>query len=119
QILFIGNTGDPVTPGENAYSMAKLFPANASATMIQEGEGHCSVAIPTECMLNAVQTYLTTGRAPPEDQRYCHRVEAPFLGALSENPKRSEALVSMREVARHLHRTIGIGRRELPFAPFS
>ena len=106
-ILFIGNTGDPVTPLQNAYSMAKLFPANASAIMVQEGEGHCSISLPSECMLNAIQTYLTTGKAPPKNKRYCSRVEAPFLGTLSGNPKRSKALDTVRKVGKRLHRRGG------------
>ena len=115
QILFIGNTGDPVTPLENAYSMAKLFPANASATMVQEGEGHCSLSLPTECMLGAIQTYLATGKAPPKGNRFCSRVEAPFLGTLSGNPKRSEAVDTMRIVGQRLHRTTPLEPRALSF----
>lgn len=101
-ILFIGNTADPVTPLANAYSMARLFPANASATMVQEGEGHCSPNVPSECMISAIQTYLATGKAPPEDKRFCNRVEAPFLGTLSGNLKRSEAVDTMRKIGQYL-----------------
>ena len=103
-IMFIGNTGDPLTPLENAYSMAKLFPANASVTMVQEGEGHCSLAAPSECMFGAIQTYLATGKAPPEDKRYCRRVLAPFVGTVSGNSKRSEALETIKRVGQRLHR---------------
>ena len=108
-IMFIGNTGDPITPLENAYSMAKLFPANASVSMVQEGEGHCSLAVPSECMIGAIQTYLATGKAPPEDKRYCDRVLAPFVGAVSGSSKRSEALETMRNVGQQLHRRTGGG----------
>lgn len=102
--------------------MAKLFPANASATMVQEGEGHCSVSVPTVCMAVAIQTYLATGKAPPKDKRYCSRVEAPFLGTLSENLKRSEAVETMRKIGQNFHRTRGFPLMklgELPLAPFS
>ena len=118
-ILFMGNTGDPVTPLANAYSMAKLFPANASAIMVQEGEGHGVHSVPSECMFNAIQTYFSTGEVPPEDQRYCNRLEAPFLGVLSGNPKRSEAVDTMRRVGQQLRETTTMAPRALSLAPFS
>ena len=120
-ILFIGVTRDPITPLANTYSMAKLFPANASAIMVQEGEGHCSIAVPTYCMIGAIQTYLATGKTPPKDKRYCSRVEAPFLGTLSGNLIRSEAVDTMRKVGQQLGRThdlLPIELRASP-APFS
>ena len=117
-IMFIGNTGDPVTPLENAYSMAKLFPANASAVMVQEGEGHCSYTVPSECITSAVQAYFATGMAPPEDKRFCSRVEAPFVGPVSRSQKRSEAINAMSRVGQWLHRK-SVEPRALPLALFS
>jgi len=108
-----------VTPLANAYSMAKLFPVNASAIMVQEGEGHSYFSVPSECMRSAIQTYLSTGKAPPKNKRYCNRVEAPFLGALSGNLKRSEAVDTMMNIGQRLRRTAPIAPRALSLAPFS
>ena len=117
-ILFIGNTGDPVTPLENAYSMAKLFPPNASAIVVQEGEGHSSYSVPTECVASIVQTYFATGKVPPENNRFCSRVEAPFLGTLSGNTKRSEAVDTLKKLGQHLRRTTSLETKGLSHARF-
>ena len=117
-ILFTSTTSDPVCPFENAYSMAKLFPANASAIMVQEGEGHCSISVPSDCMIAAIQTYLATGKVPPENERNCSRPEAPFLGILSGKLKRSIAVENMRNVGLQIHRPRGFPQIRPGASPF-
>lgn len=107
-ILLIGNTADPVTPLANAYSMAKLFPEGGAVVAVQEGEGHCTLAVPTKCMSSMIQTYFGTGQVPEGDQLRCARESVPFLGDVSTGnmTRRDSGRVQAREAMRKIGRAV-------------
>ncbi|MGD7705086.1 alpha/beta hydrolase [Microlunatus sp. Y2014] len=63
-ILVVGTTGDSATPYEYAEWMAAQLESGVLLTL--DGEGHGAFGGPSACINDAVLTYLTTGRTPPE-----------------------------------------------------
>lgn len=75
-MLFIGNTGDPVTPTENARNMAALF--NGSRLLTMDGTGHVSIqAGSSPCIADNVKAYFGQGTLPIEGT-VCPTDEQPF-----------------------------------------
>lgn len=62
-ILFIGNTGDPVGPVENAIENAKPF--NGSVVLTQDTVSHGSISAPSLCTANYILEYFQAGTLPP------------------------------------------------------
>ncbi|GJJ10323.1 hypothetical protein Clacol_004549 [Clathrus columnatus] len=59
-VLVIGNTADPVTPFQNAQKVANLL--GKSARLIkQDGFGHTSIAMNSDCTQSIVRDYFFTG----------------------------------------------------------
>jgi len=107
-IFLIGTTGDPATPLENAYAMTKLFPKHGAFVGVQEGEGHCTIASPSDCMARQIGSYFAEGKvAETESARFCAREIAPFLGQLDkrddQDHKGREALAKIREGINRIH----------------
>jgi hypothetical protein len=74
-ILEVGNTADPVTPGQYAIKMASGF-AGAVA-LLQNSAGHCSLSTASTCTQNYIKKYFQTGELPPENT-LCEADEVPF-----------------------------------------
>jgi pimeloyl-ACP methyl ester carboxylesterase len=61
-VLIVGTTGDPATPYESAKSLTKQL---ASAVLVTRvGDGHTAYASGDDCIDDAVDRYLITGRTP-------------------------------------------------------
>jgi len=113
-ILFVSTTGDPVTPLANAYAMTKLFPKHGAFVGVQEGEGHCTIASPSDCMAMQIGTYFAEGKiARTKSERFCARQLAPFLGQVDKRDdqvhKGREALGKIGEGINRIH-AFSLGR---------
>ncbi|KAF4574323.1 hypothetical protein EYR40_005957 [Pleurotus pulmonarius] len=63
-ILWIGNTADPVTPIAAAHKMARGYPG--SVVLTQDSPGHASIAAPSVCTVQYIQSYFVNGTLPAE-----------------------------------------------------
>ncbi|KAF3024311.1 hypothetical protein E8E14_013745 [Neopestalotiopsis sp. 37M] len=61
-ILFIGNTGDPVGPVQNAFDNARLF--ENAVVLVQDSVGHGSTSAPSSCTRTNIRRYFQTGQTP-------------------------------------------------------
>jgi pimeloyl-ACP methyl ester carboxylesterase len=61
-ILIVGTTGDPATPYESAKSLAKQL--SSSVLLTHVGDGHTAYASGDDCVDDAVDRYLLTGKPP-------------------------------------------------------
>lgn len=59
EMMFIGTTGDPITPVEDAENMHDMVPA--SSLLIYEGEGHVAYRRGADCVTDAVDGFLING----------------------------------------------------------
>jgi pimeloyl-ACP methyl ester carboxylesterase len=62
-ILVVGTTYDPATPYPWAQALAKQLSKGVLLTRI--GDGHTAYGMGSDCIDNAVNTYLLTGATPP------------------------------------------------------
>lgn len=63
-ILFVGNTGDPVSPARNGADMARIF--GGAVALTQDSVGHCSPSAPSVCTVRHVREYFQSGALPAE-----------------------------------------------------
>ncbi|KAF2734834.1 alpha/beta-hydrolase [Polyplosphaeria fusca] len=63
-VLFIGTTGDPITPLSSAFRMSALF--EGSVVLTHDTPGHGYMGIPSNCTTGYVQAYLESGDMPPD-----------------------------------------------------
>ncbi|CAE7232071.1 unnamed protein product [Rhizoctonia solani] len=75
EILVIGNTADPVTPVVNARAVNRRLPQ--SRLIVQDGSGHCSLAMASTCTVKAIRGYFLDGVLPPNGT-VCDTVERLF-----------------------------------------
>lgn len=75
EILIIGNTADPITPVVNARSVNRMLPQ--SRLVVQDGSGHCSLAMASPCTGRAIRGYFLDGVLPPNGI-VCDTVERLF-----------------------------------------
>ncbi|KAF2015253.1 hypothetical protein BU24DRAFT_491524 [Aaosphaeria arxii CBS 175.79] len=61
-LLFVGTTGDPVTPLSSAFKMSAYF--EGSVVLTQDTPGHSYSTIPSQCTNGHVQAYLEDGTLP-------------------------------------------------------
>jgi pimeloyl-ACP methyl ester carboxylesterase len=80
-LLFIGNTADPVTPGQYARKMAEGF--EGAVALMQDSGGHCSIATFSWCTTGYIRQYFQTGELPPANTT-CAADVVPF-GPLHED----------------------------------
>ncbi|KAF8464238.1 Alpha/Beta hydrolase protein [Kalaharituber pfeilii] len=108
-VLFVSTTADPVTPLRNAYAMSKLF--KGSKVVVQEGEGHCTITVPSDCFNAIVSEYFKSGMVPEkESERYCARQYVPWIGAIAGDRKRGEkpgTAELMRKVGEAWRKNVG------------
>ena len=69
-IVVIGTTRDPATPYENAGELAEQLGDGVGVLLTREGDGHTAYTSGNECISDAVDTYLVTGKAP-KDGKTC------------------------------------------------
>lgn len=107
-ILLIGNTADPVTPLIGARAMAKEFPKGGAYVAVQQGEGHCSIASPSLCMMNIVGTYFAKGTVPKTEEAFCAQQYVPFLGEVTSGntTKRDQGEIEAREIMGRVGRAV-------------
>lgn len=74
-ILFVGNTGDPVGPVQNAFDNAKLF--ENAVVLVQDSLGHGSTSAPSSCTRENIRRYFQTGQTPVSGT-YCQPDWLPF-----------------------------------------
>ncbi|KAF8605941.1 alpha/beta-hydrolase [Ceratobasidium sp. AG-I] len=74
-ILVIGNTADPINPLKGTHSVNKLI--RQSHLIIQDGSGHCSIAMASPCTGKALRAYFLDGVLPPHGL-VCDTVEQLF-----------------------------------------
>jgi pimeloyl-ACP methyl ester carboxylesterase len=60
--LIIGTTGDPATPYESAKSLARQL--SSSVLLTRVGDGHTAYASGDDCVDDAVDRYLLSGKPP-------------------------------------------------------
>lgn len=74
-ILFVGNTLDPVTPMANARAMAAMW--QGSGLLEVAGEGHCTYAVESACAKDIIGHYFQTGEMPAPG-KVCEVDKRPF-----------------------------------------
>ncbi|KAM5538029.1 hypothetical protein V8D89_008226 [Ganoderma adspersum] len=62
-ILIISNTADPITPLVNGERVHSYFP-NSSALLVQDGPGHTSAMLLSNCTVDATRKYFADGTLP-------------------------------------------------------
>ncbi|GAB7366216.1 hypothetical protein MBLNU230_g7775t1 [Neophaeotheca triangularis] len=83
-VMFAGNTIDPVTPLQNAFTMAKGF--EGAAILHQNSEGHCTLASISMCSGRSIRAYFQNGTLPNESTKHgvpvklCEPDRLPFDG---------------------------------------
>ncbi|KAF8757709.1 TAP-like protein [Rhizoctonia solani] len=107
-ILVIGNTADPITPVVNARTVNRLLPQ--SRLIVQDGSGHCSLAMASTCTAKAIRGYFLDGVLPPNGI-VCDTIERLFpeksapaeaKAWLNSEASFSEADTRLAEVVRDL-----------------
>ncbi|ORY43265.1 hypothetical protein BCR33DRAFT_766518 [Rhizoclosmatium globosum] len=79
KVLLVGNTYDPVTPLASAKLAERLMNGNG-VLLTHNGFGHCSIAQPSQCTMNHIRAYFSSG-ALPADGTICdvERGKNPFV----------------------------------------
>lgn len=106
-ILFIGNTGDNVTPLSSARRNAIAFPG--SVVLVQKSWGHTSMAAPSTCTARAIRAYFQDGQLPAPET-YCEQDYALF-GEPEMDQERDQGADDISMATRKLTREAALGRR--------
>nr|VWO95568.1 N/A [Ganoderma boninense] len=87
-ILIISNTTvvhrDPITPLVNGERVHSYFP-NTSALLVQDGPGHTSAMLQSNCTINATRQYFADGTLPAPGT-VCLPNSPPFAPSPSPSP---------------------------------
>ncbi|KAM7183896.1 Alpha/Beta hydrolase fold [Rhypophila sp. PSN 637] len=76
-ILILTTTYDPVCPVISAKSALEAF--EGSKLVEVKGYGHCSVAVPSMCLVRAVRKFLYEGKMPEEEHTLCEVDGEPYF----------------------------------------
>ncbi|KAH7115128.1 hypothetical protein B0J11DRAFT_618722 [Dendryphion nanum] len=85
-ILFVGTTGDPVTPLSSAFRNAAFF--EGAGVLTQNTPGHSMTSVPSSCTLKFVAAYMEDGTLPPRGT-ICQGDRKPLVDGPSEVQKRA------------------------------
>jgi pimeloyl-ACP methyl ester carboxylesterase len=66
-IVVVGTTGDPATPYESAVALARQLRTGVLVTRV--GEGHTGFGRGNECVDDAVNDFIASGKVPPDGLR--------------------------------------------------
>lgn len=113
-ILILSNSADPVTPISSGKLVNKLL-GSSSRLLVQDSPGHCTLALPSSCTLNATRSYFADGTLPAEGT-VCKTDFPPF----SDPEELASAFASGEEGQRleaqaQLEQILPLARRGLPF----
>lgn len=81
-MLIMSNLYDPVTPLSAARRVSKQF--KGSRVLVHNQVGHCASLVPSNCIIKAMNEYMTHGKLPAADA-VCQPDDIPFLGPVSTN----------------------------------
>lgn len=109
-ILFIGNTGDNVTPLSSARRNAAVFPR--SVVLVQKSWGHASVAAPSSCTARVIRAYFQNGQLPANDT-HCEQDYELFgeVDVEAEGKSTDDVSRAVRKLAREV--SLARGRHHL------
>ncbi|KAJ3224666.1 hypothetical protein HDU78_010861 [Chytriomyces hyalinus] len=88
KVLIVGNSFDPVTPLASAMKMEKVMGGNG-VLLVQNGYGHTSFAMTSQCTRDYVKAYFVNGTLP-KSQTICETYGELFprdLDALDVSPQ--------------------------------
>lgn len=97
-ILFGSNTYDPVTPLMAARKMRDSFGGRNKLFHVENGYGHCTIALPSKCAQNVVADWFVRDKLPEEDEKLCQLDAPPF--AAQPSPVSVAALSALSEEER-------------------
>ncbi|KAJ3232077.1 hypothetical protein HDU81_003324 [Chytriomyces hyalinus] len=102
KILIVGNSFDPVTPLASAIKMEKAMDGNG-VLLVQNGYGHTSFAMTSQCTRDYVLAYFVNGTLP-KSRTICETYGELFprdLAALDVSPQAKAA----KEVHEFIHKS--------------
>ncbi|KAH9928003.1 TAP-like protein-domain-containing protein [Epithele typhae] len=104
-ILIVSNTLDPDTSLANGRAVRKRMGKNAGM-VVQNGPGHCSLALPSACTVRHMRAYFADNTLPPDDT-LCEVDVPPFPGVSAQEFDAETLAVheSVRKVAELIRRT--------------
>ncbi|QRV97907.1 Abhydrolase domain-containing protein [Ceratobasidium sp. AG-Ba] len=90
KVLIIGNEGDPSTPYRDARTVASWYRSANAALVKQEGYGHTSFAMESDCTSSIIRNYLVNGLLPKSPETICEHDEILFPEPEEENSLRGK-----------------------------
>ncbi|TCD60113.1 hypothetical protein EIP91_010701 [Steccherinum ochraceum] len=99
-ILVLSNTEDPVTPLDSALKVQDHL-GDSARLLLQDGPGHCTLALPSFCTASAVQAFFSNGTLP-EKGTVCKPDIKPFHDLTAE-PQWSTAQMQQMIAIPQLH----------------
>ncbi|KDQ28679.1 hypothetical protein PLEOSDRAFT_1111900 [Pleurotus ostreatus PC15] len=112
-ILWIGNTADPVTPIASAHKMARGYPG--SVVLTQDSPGHTTLAAPSICTVQHIQSYLLNGTLPAEGV-VCP-VTGPIFSASQTSNDTTRGLAGRQEADQDIIRALERLRQSFRLRP--
>ncbi|KAJ6452643.1 hypothetical protein C8R45DRAFT_916074 [Mycena sanguinolenta] len=111
-MLIVSNTMDPITPIQSGMRLNSLM-SDSTRMIIQDGPGHCSLAIPTLCTMKLVRDYYAG--ILPENGTECEtsypffpdpsKPDATFVRLNAENTKLLNSARTLGELLQDIRRS--------------